>query len=241
MRGIKDRLITELASGKLAWITEELGKNPALYLSIGENCVDIYYRGTSILMIKPGGGYAFTVQEKHFTTDELKEELSIFNRDKKAVGVYQRKFPVLTQAMDASFATMHHAHEETKQNIAAANANVVLMDYPVGDTAVEMIAVFDNRVVAVQGNPASVKTVYDQFAKAMAIPEEKANLVGSVKAVMANLVAMGKLEAELPFDENNIEFLAIVPEGSADLAGDIPVKSLVMAAGETSIDYSKAQ
>lgn len=247
MRGIKDRMIEELSTGKLAWFFEEVKNNKALYLSIEENSVSIYYRGNSMVNIKPGGGFTFTLQEKYFTTDTLKEELAIFLRDKKAIPVYQRKFPVLTQAVDENFASLHQAKDEVKQSIACQNQAFFAMDYAVEGGCADLLGIFDGKIVLACYNSAedvsTFSSTYEALNKALSNPAEKERLHGSVANILANFVALGLLPEVPTYDPEQVEFLAIVSgdTASVSLSGGCPVKTLTVAGDVTTIDYSQAQ
>lgn len=254
MRGLKDRLISELQSGKLAWVLEVVKGNPKLFLSIEQNYISIYYRGKSIVDIKPGGGYSFIIDEKYFTTPELKEEYAIFNRDKKASGVYQRKFPILIEAMDASYGTVCHPQDENKQAVANTNPFILAFDYKIpvtmGEGVVDMIGIHDGSLVAFQhnlGGPVGTLTAsYKALEKIWADPTEKENLIQSANTVASNMAALGLIETAPQVTNPDLIFVPLLtdcaasPDVKAELQGSLPVKAIFLDGANHVVDMSKA-
>ncbi|MFI3255017.1 MAG: hypothetical protein R3Y63_11895 [Eubacteriales bacterium] len=238
MRGLKERFVGELQSGKLAWFLQEIKQNPGLFLSIEKNGVDIYYKGTAMLTIRAGGGYAFGLQERFFTSDAMKEELAIFQRDKKAVPVYQRKFPVLVQAMDES----SEETEVQRQLIASANPFILAMDYQVAeDITIDMIGIYQGKVVALQHNLGQsigrVAPVYEALEKLWASPEGKDTLIGSLNAISANLAALGLRDEAVTVTDPSLHFVALLSDSDGEIpANSLPLTVLPVADTATTIE-----
>lgn len=226
MRGLKDRLVEELTAGKLTWLMDEVKRNVALTLGICENYVSVYYRGALAMTVKPGGGYTFTLNEAHFTTDAMKEEYAIFMRDKKAVGVYQRKLPILMTAMDEAAESIG-LDIVFPQEVAEENSCVIDPCYPLSADVSVMLAVVGGSLYAMkQVGSGDVATTQAAF-----VAVDQATLVEAAKAIMANRVALGLMPAELPVgDAAELVFLCrasnkpsgvaalVLAEGSFDLA-----------------------
>lgn len=223
MRGLKERLVEELNTGKLAWLLEEVKKDPALSLSFGVNTLELYYCGALAATVKPGGGYAFWLDENHFTTPEMKEEYAIFIRDKKAVAVYQRKFPVLLQALDI-VAGNRGLQILFPQEIVNENTCVLDANYPLVEGVAVMLAVVKGKLLAIKedvGNSALVSTTTAAFGAV-----NQGDLIESAKLAMANRVALGLMEAPLSF-EDKVE-LVFLCRSDSKLSG---VKTLSVADG----------
>lgn len=256
MRGLKDRFIEDLQTGKLVWFLEELKKNPELYLSINKNFITYYYKGNNILEVKAGGGYNFIIQEKYFASPELKEEYAIFNRDKKAAGVYQRKFPVLVQALDESYASVCCEQDSHRQILATNSPQILTLDYDIpasyGGGTVDMIGVFDGKLVALSHNLgqnlATVSTTYQNLEKMWSSTAERERLLGSVNAISANLVTLGLADKAVEVtDTESLTYVALLTDCDTGLdlgtqfAGTLPMKALFLTTGDSTIDLSKAK
>lgn len=244
MRGLKDRFIEELQGGKLAWFLQEIKENPALFLSIEKNFVNIYYRGTVLLSIKMGGGFTFGIEEKYFISDAMKEEFAVFNRDKKAVGVYQRKFPVLVQATDESYATVHPVSQEPLQAIAQSNPYIIALDYEVAEgLTVDMLGIYNGKLVALQHNLGQsvgrVAPVYEALCKLWDSPTGKEELLGSAKAIAENLQTLGLLEAPLTLSEETLDFVALLSDCDGTVpSGSVPLTVMNVALTDTVVNLS---
>lgn len=208
MRGLKDRLVEELnAGGKLAWLLEEVKRNVALTMGICENYVAVYYRGALAMTVKPGGGYTFLVDQAHFITDAMKEEYNIFIRDKKAVGVYQRKFPILMSAMD-EVAEKNGLTVVFPQEFVEENSCIIDPCYPIADGVTVMLVAFNGVLYAMKNASGDVAGAKAAFPNA-----DQAAMVESAKVMMANRVALGLMAAEVPFGDT-VEFTAVSRVGN---------------------------
>lgn len=255
MRGLKDRFVEELLTGKLAWLLEEIKNNKKLFLSIEKNHINIYYKGVKMLEIKVGGGYTFVIDEKYFISDAMKEEFAIFNRDKKAVGVYQRKFPIILQAIDEAYGSVCAGPEESRQTLATNSPCVLAMDYlfppAIGQDSVDMFGVHEGKLVAFHHNLGqnigTVSNAYHNLEKLWEVPAEKETFVQSVQNISANLVALGLLDAPVAISEESLTFVALLsdceatPEIKSQFQGSLPMKTLIVTESDTIIDMSKAQ
>lgn len=253
MRGLKDRFIADLQTGKLAWFLEELKKDKNLFLSIEQNYVNIFYRGKNILEIKAGGGYSFIIDEKYFASPAMKEEYAIFNRDKKAAGVYQRKFPILIQAMDESYGTLCHPQDEAVQKVANANTCIIAMDYKIpascGEGQIDMIGIHQGHLVAFQHNRgqnvATISAAYNSLVKIWNDPAEKEKLINSANDVGTNLMVLGLLEEAPHVTAGDLIFVPLLTDCdagtdvSAQFQGTLPVKPLFLGANDFVLDMSK--
>lgn len=227
MRGLKDRLVEELTTGKLAWLLEEVRNNYALSLGICENYLAVYYRGALACTVKPGGGYTFLLDEAHFISPEMKDEYAIFMRDKKAVGVYQRKFPILMQAMDEAEA-QGKLNVLFPQEVACDSGCVLDPAYPVGHEMV-MLSVVKGQLLAVKHviDPSINLSMQAAFSGV-----DMSELVGSAKAQMANLVALGLLSEEVPMSSTAELVFLCSPEHKAKMTG----KTLVLEEGSNVLE-----
>lgn len=217
MRGLKDRLVEELNTGKLAWLLLETKKNAALTLCFGVNTLEVYYRGALAATVKPGGGYTFILDESHFHTPELKEEYAIFIRDKKAVSVYQRKFPVLMEAMDIT-AESHGLKIEFPQEVADTNPCILDANYPLALGISVMLTVVNGELLALRQVTGDLNEEMKSDTAFMAV--DKGEIVESAKLIMANRVALGLME-EMPFgDTVELAFLCS-PSNQATITGRV--------------------
>lgn len=225
MRGLKDRLVEELKTGKLAWLLEIVRSNHALTLGICENYLTVYYRGALACTIKPGGGYTFLLDESHFASPEMKEEYNIFMRDKKAISVYQRKFPILMLAMD-------QVAEKGNLNVLFSyqivDESVCVLDpmFPLGDEVV-MLCVVNGQLCALQVFDGDVSKVMK--LKSAVVSADVADVVGSARAQMANLLDLGLLPSEFTFSDDVQGVLLCTPSNQAAAVG---AKTLVLPEGK---------
>ncbi len=254
MRGIKDRFIGELQSGKLAWLLEAVKTNDALLLSIEQNYINLFYKGNNLMEVKPGGGYTFIIDEKYFTTDPLKEEYAIFNRDKKAAGVYQRKLPVLLEAMDTSYGATCHPHDQDVQVVASKTPFVVGMHYKIpascGEGVLDMIGVEDGKLIVLQHNRSeaaqNLVPAYESLGKIWADPAEKEKLVNSVNTMSTNMAALG-LRSDAPqITQDDVTFVAVLadsapnPDVKTTFSGMLEAKLSFVDGADGVVDLSKA-
>ncbi len=256
MRGLKDRFIEDLLTGKLTWFLEELKKNEQIFLSIEKNFVNFYYKGNPILEVKAGGGYNFIIQEKYFNTPALKEEYAIFNRDKKAAGVYQRKFPILLEALDQAYDSLCQGQDAERQAVAQANPEILAMDYEItascGGGTVGMIGVLQGKITVFghnQGkNLAGLSADYQNAEKLWGNDSEKALLQQSVESILANRIALGLTDSAITLSQaDDLQFVALLTDmdESVDLAssfqGNLPFSAYFLGDHEYKLDHSKAK
>lgn len=254
MRGIKDRFIEELQTGKLAWLLEAVKTNDALLLSVEQNYINLFYKGKNVMEVKPGGGYSFIIDEKYFTTDALKEEYAIFNRDKKAAGVYQRKLPVLLEALDTSYAATCHPHDQDVQVVASKNAFILGMDYKIpascGEGVIDMIGVVDGGVVALQHNRSeaaqNLVPAYEALSKIWADPAEKEKLVNSLNTMSTNMNALGLIGEAPQVTQDTVTFVALLADSTPTpdvknlFASGVDAKVCFLDGADAVVDLSKA-
>lgn len=237
MRGLKERFVEELLSGKLAWLLEEIKKNDELFLSIEKNAISVFYKGIQMLHVKPGGGYTFTIQEKFFTTEADKEEYAIFTRDKKAVSVYQRKFPTLLEIIDSASAVLCGQQDWHKQKIATVNPYIIAMDYEYpadfGGMTLDLLGIHQGKLVAIHHNLGQsivrVAPVYQATERVWNNAETKENLIQSAKNIAENLQALGLLKEPLELTQEELSFVAILTDTNSAITipeDTLPLKHL---------------
>ncbi len=237
MRGLKERFVEELLSGKLAWLLEEIKKNDDLFLSIGKNEISVFYKGVQMLHVKPGGGYTFTIQEKFFTSDSAKDEYAIFIRDKKAVSVYQRKFPTLLEIIESASTMLCGPQDWHKQNIATGNPYIIAMDYEFpadfGGITLDLLGIHQGKLVAIHHNLGQsivrVAPVYQATERIWNHPESKQVLIQSAKNITENLQTLGLLKEPLELTQEELSFVAILTDTNSSITipeDTLPLKHL---------------
>lgn len=247
MRGLKERFVEELQSGKLAWLLEEIKKNDGLFLSIENNAISVYYKGMKMLNVKAGGGYTFTIQEKFFTTEQAKEEYSIFMRDKKAVSVYQRKFPTLLEVVDQAAAVLCGEQDWHKQKIATQNSYFIAMDYEFpadyGGITLDLLGIHQGKLVALHHNLGQsivrVAPVYQATERLWNSEAGKKDLLESARNVAANLLALGLLETPLEVTEEDLHFVAVLTDTDSSITlpeGSLPLTHLHIGTDVVNLD-----
>lgn len=146
LRGLSPTFMKDLDSGVLNPLLEIVKADHTLSLNIRANCVNIYYRGGSLLKITESskGRYAFSFDKKYLKSTGLHrlgvDSQGIMSLPRRTtakngeeVGSWVRHIPVLQAVMNVWFGEHPHLERELQQLVERMNNSSSSTDYFICD------------------------------------------------------------------------------------------------------------
>lgn len=118
LRGLSRDFLLALQSGELSPILERVHRDRTLCLEMRANCINVYYRGGSLLRVQPNGtSYSLSFDSNYFkASPDLVEPPTPTN-----AATWIAALPALKNAMDLFFARFPKDEREIQQHLVRDN------------------------------------------------------------------------------------------------------------------------
>lgn len=264
MRGINEQFIEDLNNGCLKSFLDEVKTNESLWLGIRNGYINIYYRGGNVVRIKQKrAGY-----EMFFDIHYCDNKPYTRHRDKlqkidysNPAEVYDA-FPYMLEEMDSWFESHPKPERTFQHSLLKNNPQIIDIEYA-GKTSdnrgfrMDMLAISDDGIIIVEnkygnkaiGGKAGLAKHHDDIIRILDDEQLKAELIESVKTIVANKTALGIFDTKVTKQQFEILLLlADYKDKGKALQNEIDKmtcpehsKILIMASTEPVMDLSKAR